>query len=219
MNHVLFILGLHSKQFEIPTLITPGWEVSSIDENELVSLDSPIDVAIWVTSNPSISTLQSMYAKLHIRNCIVSTSSSDIETRIALLKFGIIDILDMDISIEEFQLRIDAIFKRIPGEIKQERTVRIGEYLFDYERRTLSINSETRILTTKEAELLRLLEQSRNQPVTKQKALSEIWGNDSYHNGRSMDVYIGKLRKYLQHDKTIQILNIHGSGYKLSDLT
>ena len=199
-------------------LFAPGWEVSSIHEEEVSTSNFPIDLAIWITSHPTISQVQTLHSLLRIHHCIVSTSLSDIETRIALLRFGILDILDMDISTEEFRLRIEAILKRIPGQNKQERTLQIGKFLFDYERRILSFNDQSRVLTTKEAELLKLLEQSRNKPVTKQDALREIWGNDSYHNGRSMDVYIGKLRKYLQYDETIQILNIHGLGYKLSVL-
>ena len=128
------------------------------------------------------------------------------------------DIIDTDISEEELILRIESIAKRLPQKVSQKDLIHIGNYAFDYERRTLSINHETRLLTTKESELLKLLEKSRNQPVLKQDALREVWGDDSYHNGRSMDVYIGKLRKCLRSDENIQILNIHGMGYKLSIL-
>jgi DNA-binding response OmpR family regulator len=221
MKHILFIFGKDSKVEAVPALNPFEWNTSSVSERDILSLlpiEYPFDLVIWMTSHLNIEFVSTIQSKLLISNIIISTSSKEVDSRIEILKSGIIDIIESDISEEELILRIESIAKRLPLQFSQKETIHIGKYTFDYERRTLSMNHEARLLTTKESELLKLLEKSRNQPVLKQDALREVWGNDSYHNGRSMDVYIGKLRKYLRSDENIQILNIHGMGYKLSIL-
>jgi DNA-binding response OmpR family regulator len=221
MKHILFIFEKDSKDADLPALNPFEWNISSVSESDILSLlpiEFPFDLVIWMTSCLNIDFVSTIQSKLLISNIIISTSSKEVDSRIEILKSGIMDIIDADISEEELILRIESIAKRLPQKVSQKDLIYIGKYAFDYERRTLSINHEARLLTTKESELLKLLEKSRNQPVLKQDALREVWGDDSYHNGRSMDVYIGKLRKYLRSDENIQILNIHGMGYKLSIL-
>jgi DNA-binding response OmpR family regulator len=221
MKHILFIFEKDSKEAVLPALNKYEWNISTVTERNIHSLlpiEYPFDLVIWMTSHLNIAFISTIQSKLFASNIIVSTSSKEVDSRIEILKSGIIDIIDTDISEEEFIIRIESIAKRLPQQISQKEPIHIGDYAFDYERRTLTINHEARLLTTKESELLKLLEKSRNQPVLKQDALREVWGDDSYHNGRSMDVYIGKLRKYLRSDENIQIINIHGMGYKLSIL-
>lgn len=221
MKHILFIFEKDSKDADLPALNPHEWNISSVSERDILSLlpiEYPFDLVIWMTSHLKIDLISTIQSKLLVSNIVISTSSKEVDSRIEILKSGIVDIIDADISEEELILRIESIAKRLPQQFSQEEPIQIGNYAFDYERRTLSINHEARLLTTKESELLKLLEKSRNQPVLKQDALREVWGDDSYHNGRSMDVYIGKLRKYLRSDENIQILNIHGMGYKLSIL-
>jgi DNA-binding response OmpR family regulator len=221
MKHILFIFEKDSKDADLPALNPHEWNISSVSERDILSLlpiEYPFDLVIWMTSHLNIDLISTIQSKLLVSNIVISTSSKEVDSRIEILKSGIVDIIDADISEEELILRIESIAKRLPQQFSQEEPIQIGNYAFDYERRTLSINHEARLLTTKESELLKLLEKSRNQPVLKQDALREVWGDDSYHNGRSMDVYIGKLRKYLRSDENIQILNIHGMGYKLSIL-
>ena len=221
MKHILFIFEKDSKDADLPALNPHEWNISSVSARDILSLlpiEYPFDLVIWMTSHLNIDLISTIQSKLLVSNILISTSSKEVDSRIEILKSGIVDIIDADISEEELILRIESIAKRLPQQFSQEEPIHIGNYAFDYERRTLSINHEARLLTTKESELLKLLEKSRNQPVLKQDALREVWGDDSYHNGRSMDVYIGKLRKYLRSDENIQILNIHGMGYKLSIL-
>jgi DNA-binding response OmpR family regulator len=221
MKHILFIKGENSTHLDLPALHPNEWNISSIAESEIESLspiEHPFDLVIWMTSHLKISFISILQNQLFISNIIISTSSKEVDPRVEILKSGVIDIINADISEEELILRIESIANRLPKQLLQREIIRIGNYAFDYERRTLTINNESRLLTTKESELLKLLEKCRNQPVLKQIALQEVWGENSYHNGRSMDVYIGKLRKYLRSDENIQILNIHGMGYKLSIL-
>ena len=91
----------------------------------------------------------------------------------------------------------------------------IGGYLFDYERSILSYEKKQQKLTYKETELLRLLCLHKNQELPREVALKQIWEEDNFFTARSMDVYISKLRKYLKDEKRIEIINIHGRGYKL----
>lgn len=218
MKHILFIFEEDSNDAKIPALNQHEWRISFVTERDIHSLlpiAHPFDLVIWMTSHLNISFISIIQSKLLVSNIIVSTSSKEVDSRIEVLKSGIIDIIHTDISEEELILRIESIGKRLPQKFSHRDSINIGNYAFDYETRTLTNNHEARLLTTKESELLKLLEKSRNKPVLKQDALREVWGDDSYHNGRSMDVYIGKLRKYLRSDKNIQILNIHGMGYKL----
>ncbi|MFM8840225.1 MAG: response regulator transcription factor [bacterium] len=176
-------------------------------------------LAIWHTQEPTSLFIQEFLKNNTLTGLIVLTQGCDDAMRIEALKSGADDIIDYSISDEELRLRIMAIAKRVSKTVNENFILRIGNYVFDYRRRTLSLGNETRTLTTKEAELLNILGNSVNIPVSKHDALTRIWGEDSYHNGRSMDVYIGKLRKYLQKDSNIHIMNVHGMGYTLSILT
>ncbi len=131
---------------------------------------------------------------------------------------GADDYITKPFSMEELLYRIKAILRRTTttdDKDKNEEVYKIGKYTFDATKQTLTINGNTKKLTTKESELLKLLCNNMNQMLDRNYALKTIWEDDSYFNARSMDVYITKLRKYLKDDSSIQILNVHGKGYKL----
>ena len=113
-------------------------------------------------------------------------------------------------------LRIEAILRRVMGKKNKNNTLRqIGKFQFDTQKQTLTIGDEHVKLTTKEAELLALLSNKANELLPRDYALKTIWIDDNYFNARSMDVYITKLRKHLKADPNVEILNVHGKGYKL----
>ena len=119
-------------------------------------------------------------------------------------------------SMEELVLRIEAILRRVKGKKGKDVTVyRIGKFTFDTQRQVLFTEDSSDNLTTKESELLSLLCSHMNEILERNFALKTIWIDDNYFNARSMDVYITKLRKKLKDDENIQIINIHGKGYKL----
>jgi len=91
----------------------------------------------------------------------------------------------------------------------------LGSYHFNPKLRELSHSGKMQTLSPKESELLKMLCEHMNDLLHREKALKKIWGSDNYFNGRSMDVYIAKLRKYLKDDATIEIVNIHGNGFRL----
>jgi len=130
---------------------------------------------------------------------------------------GADDYITKPFSMEELVYRIEAILRRSvkrEPEASQEQYM-IGEFTFDVSRQTLTHKGQSQKLTTKESELLQLLCRHRNEVLERNFALKSIWIDDNYFNARSMDVYITKLRKYLKKDPAVEILNIHGKGYKL----
>lgn len=148
---------------------------------------------------------------------IFLTAKSLKEDRIEGFKIGCDDYVTKPFSIEELLLRIQAVLRRTKGSAddNQETCFEIGEYSFDSDRQILRRGITTLSLTSRESELLRLLCLHCNQILEQSTALCTIWGEDSYFNSRSMDVFISRLRKYLKDDSRIEIINIHGRGYKL----
>ncbi len=130
---------------------------------------------------------------------------------------GADDYMTKPFSMEELLFRIKAILRRSNHNNNSESNEKyvIGEYEFDSQKQILKHADKELKLTTKESDLLKLLCNNMNNVLERNFALKTIWQEDSYFNARSMDVYITKLRKYLKEDSSIQILNIHGKGYKL----
>jgi len=140
------------------------------------------------------------------------------DDRITGFKVGCDDYITKPFSTEELSLRIEAILKRCAVQYRQEnipKIFEIGQYGFDHENMVLSFEGNEKTLTRKEAALLKLLCKNKNQLVTRDFALKQIWGSNDYFIGRSMDVFIAKLRKMLAQDPSIAIKNIHGTGFKL----
>lgn len=131
-------------------------------------------------------------------------------------KIGADDYITKPFSMEELVVRIDAILRRVKGKKDREVTLfKIGKFTFDTQKQVLVSGDSTQKLTTKESELLALLCSHVNDILERNYALKTIWVDDNYFNARSMDVYITKLRKLLKADPAIEIINIHGKGYKL----
>jgi DNA-binding response OmpR family regulator len=114
-------------------------------------------------------------------------------------------------------MKIKAILKRNEEFHKEETHAEfdLGKYHFNPRLRELTLDGKVQVLSPKENELLKMLSEYKNDLLPREAALKKIWGSDTYFNGRSMDVYIAKLRKYLREDETIEIVNIHGNGFRL----
>jgi len=132
-------------------------------------------------------------------------------------KLGADDYITKPFSMEELIFRIEAILRRTVPESQNtgQQIYKLGRFTFDARKQTLSNEEEVIKLTTKEAELLKLLCQNANKVLERNFALKSIWIDDNYFNARSMDVYITKLRKHLKDEPTVEIINVHGKGYKL----
>ncbi|HEY5509418.1 MAG TPA: response regulator transcription factor [Prolixibacteraceae bacterium] len=131
-------------------------------------------------------------------------------------RIGADDYMTKPFSMEELIFRIEAILRRTLGEADNTQIIfKLGRFTFDARKQTLSDVNDSTKLTTKESELLRLLCVHANKVLERNYALKTIWVDDNYFNARSMDVYITKLRKHLKDETGIEIINIHGKGYKL----
>ena len=131
-------------------------------------------------------------------------------------ELGADDYITKPFSMEEVVFRIEAILRRVRGKKNSDQIIhQIGKFTFDTQKQVLSIGDKQTKLTTKEAELLTLLSNKANELLQRDYALKTIWIDDNYFNARSMDVYITKLRKHLSDDPRVEILNVHGKGYKL----
>jgi DNA-binding response OmpR family regulator len=146
------------------------------------------------------------------------TAKSLEEDKLKGFQSGGDDYLTKPFSMEELLARIEAILRRSSAKSAlggSKGVLEIGSFIFDYNHQLLSINGKEQKLTSKEAELLKLLGEHVNNVVDRSFALNRIWQNDSYFNARSMDVYVAKLRKYLKEDPSVELINVHGIGFKL----
>jgi DNA-binding response OmpR family regulator len=130
-------------------------------------------------------------------------------------KSGGDDYLTKPFSMEELLFRIEAILRRTKGGAVAQEVYMLGRYKFDTQKQQLVDGENVIKLTTKESELLKLLCTNANKVLERNFALKTIWVDDNYFNARSMDVYITKLRKHLKDEPAVEIINVHGKGYKL----
>jgi DNA-binding response OmpR family regulator len=185
-----------------------------MEQYDLVILD------VMMPKKDGFSVAEDIRKEDDVTPIIFLTAKSLKEDRVKGFQVGCDDYIAKPFSTEELSLRIKAILKRcIPNTIEvveeSPKIFTIGVFTFDYENMQLSSGKNKQTLTRKEAALLKLLCLHQNKLLTRETALKSIWGSDDYFIGRSMDVFITKLRKYLKDDPNISITNVHGMGFKL----
>jgi two-component system, OmpR family, response regulator len=148
---------------------------------------------------------------------IFMTAKTMKEDKLKGFRIGADDYITKPFSTEELDLRINAILRRVRSKGDNNKPVlhQIGKYTFDFSNHVLSFGLESRPLTKREAELLNMLCMNMNNLLRREIALKSIWGEDDYFMGRSMDVYITKLRKMLGEDQDVSIVNVHNTGFRL----
>lgn len=188
-----------------------GWKLFANNEFDLCILDVMMPEKDGFTLGKEI---RNANADIPI---IFLTAKSMKDDTIEGFKSGGDDYITKPFSMEELLLRLKAILRRTKGEQKTpEKTVfELGGFVFDFKNQVLKHGDDEQHLTSKENALLKMLAQHANQLTDRSQALLAIWGDDSYFNSRSMDVYIAKLRKYLKKDEEVKILNEHGKGFRL----
>lgn len=145
------------------------------------------------------------------------TAKSMTEDKIEGFKAGGDDYLTKPFSYEELQFRVKALLKRVNVDVEEEEehVVKLGSYTYDKDNYMLTHPEFEKKLTKKEAQILAMLCKFKNQVLPREIVLNAVWGQDDYFVGRSLDVFITKLRKYLSQDQNVSIENVHGIGFKL----
>jgi two-component system OmpR family response regulator len=193
VNGILALEAFHNKSFDLCVLDIMMPEMDGLTLARHIRLESPEMPLIFLTAK---------------------NQQDDI---LEGFRSGADDYITKPFSMEELILRIEAILRRTSGAsiAKKEESYTIGHYSFDPLKQILKYKDQQTKLTTKESELLELLCRNENLILERNFALKAIWIDDNYFNARSMDVYISRLRKYLDKDPGVKIVNVHGRGYKL----
>jgi DNA-binding response OmpR family regulator len=204
---------LEMKGYE-PTLCRDGeegWNKFKKDKFDLCLLDIMMPKKDGFTLAKEIKKVQEDLPILFL------TAKNQKDDIIEGLKIGADDYLTKPFSMEELLLRITAILRRTQksSEVVALKTYSFGDFVLHYDEQFIEGPGGKHKLTSKENELIRLLASETNKLVNRSHALKQIWGDDSYFNARSMDVYLSKIRKILKDDPKVQIITVHGEGFKL----
>jgi DNA-binding response OmpR family regulator len=188
-----------------------GWNKFKKDKFDLCLLDIMMPKKDGFTLAKEIKKVQEDLPILFL------TAKNQKDDIIEGLKIGADDYLTKPFSMEELLLRITAILRRTQKstEIAPLKTYAFGDFVLHYDEQFIEGPGGKHKLTSKENELIRLLASEINKLVNRSHALKQIWGDDSYFNARSMDVYLSKIRKILKDDPKVQIITVHGEGFKL----
>lgn len=213
-------LGLLLKEY----LIAKGYETDLYSDGEVAykgfTKNQPYSLCILDIMMPKKDGI-SLAKDIRLLNMdvpiIFLTAKNMKEDVLEGFKIGADDYITKPFSMEELIFRIEAIMRRVSQDNNshEDAVYKLGIYTFDSRKQILTGGEEEVKLTTKEAELLRLLCNNANKVLERNFALKTIWIDDNYFNARSMDVYITKLRKHLKDDPKVEIINVHGKGYKL----
>ena len=204
---------LRIQNYEVETALTGNKALEYFCQNK-----QKVDLILLDLMLPDISgyTVLKEIRKISEVPVIILSARSAVADQMSGFEKGADDYITKPFSMEELVFRVEAILRRVRGKKTKESTMyHIGKFTFDTQKQLLTIGDEQTKLTTKENELLALLCAHANEILQRDFALKTIWIDDNYFNARSMDVYITKLRKHLKEDPQIEIINIHGKGYKL----
>lgn len=202
--------ALEEKGYEV-TLATDGhigWQQFSKNFYDLCLVD------VMMPVKDGFTLVQQIRRKNEFIPIIFLTAKNMQEDKIAGFKAGADDYVTKPFSMEELLLRIDVFLKRTVGTDTDETIFEIGDSQFDYENLTIKGEKIDIRLTQKEADLLRFFCLNANKVVKREEVLTRVWGKDDYFLGRSMDVFITKIRKYLKDETDVEIQTIHGVGFR-----
>lgn len=201
---------------------TKGYDVtlcSDGEEGQRTFQQSVFDLCIFDVMMPKkdgFSLAQTVREKNQNVPILFVTAKSMLEDKVAGFTAGGDDYIVKPFSMEELCLRIEVFLRRANSSgSSTEKVFQLGQFSFDSHNFVLSHPTGSKTLTQKEAEVLKLLCQNTDRVLKREEILKAVWGDDDYFMGRSMDVFISKLRKYLKEDPTVQIVNYHGVGFRL----
>ena len=202
-------------------LVAKGYEVTLCvdgEEGQQVFLQKQFDLCIFDVMMPKkdgFTLAKNIREKNQQVPILFVTAKSMLEDKVAGFAAGGDDYIVKPFSMEELCLRIEVFLRRSNGTPLTSEIFSIGTYTFDYKNLTLQHPDGAKALTQKEAEVLRLLCIHKDRVLKREEILKTVWGDDDYFLGRSLDVFISKLRKYLKEDPSVEIVNYHGVGFRL----
>lgn len=207
--------NLHKKGYDV-TLCADGLEASQI------FLQQKFDICILDVMLPKIDGF-ALAQKFRDKNkhvpILFLTAKSLLEDKLQGFKIGADDYITKPFSIDELVHKIEVFLKRrtVYAQNEEEKSLyHIGSYTFDFKELKLYNDLNNYTLTLREAELLRMLSINRNQVVRRESILHQVWGEDNYYIGRSLDVFVSRLRKMFADDASVQIENVRGVGFKFN---
>lgn len=186
-----------------------GWEAYSNRKYHLCILD------IMLPERDGFTLAEMIRNKDEATPLIFLTAKTSREDKHKGFRIGVDDYIVKPFDIEELAMRVEVFLKRSRNSNPLQNELRIGKYTFDYKNQVLELEGTRRDLTQKEADLLKKLCTHIGEIVKRDEILNNVWGDDYYATGRSLDVFIYKLRKYLKKDPCIEIQNFHSIGFKL----
>lgn len=190
-----------------------GWEVFNREHFDICVLDVMLPEVDGFTLAQRIRE-----ADRHIP-ILFLTARSLLDDKLHGLRLGADDYVTKPFSIQELVLRIEVFLRRSKSDMPVQAgdaLLRVGNYLFDFQKLTLSLNGSVHTLTYREGEVMKYLAERPSEVIRREELLKSIWGDDDYFMGRSLDVFISRLRKYLSGDPAIRIDNVHGIGFRIS---
>jgi DNA-binding response OmpR family regulator len=202
-------------------LVLKGYEVVLCRdgvEGEQKFMQSPYHLCILDVMLPrkdGFSLARSIREKSREVPIIFLTAKTMLEDKLEGFKTGADDYITKPFSLDELFYRIEVFLRRTQDTHVADKVIYLGKFQFDPFSFTLKHERDEKTLTQKEAEVLKLLYRNRDRVLKREEILTQVWGDDDYFMGRSMDVFISKLRKYLKTDPAIQIVNYHGVGFRL----
>lgn len=202
-------------------LVMNGYEVTLCkdgDEGERTYANSSFDLClldVMLPKKDGFSLARSIRENNREIPILFLTAKAMTEDKLLGFQTGADDYITKPFSLEELLYRIEVFLRRSQSKAPIETIFTVGQFQFDPFSFTLKHNDHEKTLTQKEAEVLKLLYKNRDRVLKREEILTHVWGDDDYFMGRSMDVFISKLRKYLKHDPDIQIVNYHGVGFRL----
>lgn len=204
--------NLNLKGYDV-TLCTDGVEGERCFSNSLYHL---CIFDVMLPKKDGFSLARSVRQKNTTVPILFLSAKAMMEDKLEGFSTGADDFITKPFSLEELLCRIEVFLRRSPATATtEEKIVLLGSYEFDFANLTLRCSDLEKTLTQKEADVLKLLYRNRTRVLKREEILRHVWGDDDYFMGRSMDVFISKLRKYLREDPKVQIVNYHGVGFKL----
>ncbi len=202
-------LNLNGYTVDLAENGTKGWDFFESKKYDLCILD------IMLPERDGFTIAKMIRAKNETIPIIILTAKASMEDKLRGFKVGADDYIIKPFNIEELVFRIEVFLKRSQNNSLTKKIYSIGRYIFDYQNLFVELEGTKRNLTQKEADLLKLLCIHKGEIIKRDEILSSVWDNDDYFTGRSLDVFISRLRKYLKDDPNIEIQNLHSVGFKL----